>query len=153
MTTTDSTTDFVKAIVTRIRDYADANSRSVGTICDDRVFVSQAPDNADYPYVVLLIDTRTDPDTANIKERFELTATAYGRPRAKEQETELLAELILKALLTWRVSGASDGLVVVTSAQRNSDPPLDEPEDRDIVARGVIAEGYSYPLYLTSAVP
>src|SRR5689334_230452 len=98
--TTASTTDFVKAIVDRIRDYTDAASRSVGSICDDRVFVTQAPDDAAYPYVVLRLDTRSDPDTCNIREEFELDVTAYGRPRAKEQETELLAELILKALLT-----------------------------------------------------
>lgn len=151
--TIETTTDFEKAAIARIRSYQDAAGRSVGVICSNRVHISQAPDGAAFPYVVVRIRTTPDPEYAGAREEWELEAEVYARPRAKEQEAVLVAELAAKALLTWRVSSAADGLIFGQSAERSNDPPLDAPEDREVCFRKVIARGVSWPPYLTSAVP
>jgi hypothetical protein len=76
----------------------------------------------------------------------------HGRPRAKEIQTELLADLATEALLTWRESSAVLGLSFGRNFRRDTLPPSPDPGDRELVQVRAVIGCMSVPRYLTSAL-
>lgn len=149
MTDTASTVDLVKALVEFFLAFDGGTNRVVADIIDDRCYVSQAPDDVAGTYVVLRYEVESDPEIVG-REMLKLNATVITRPRAKEQEADLVAELFMLAMRSWTGGSAEDGLVVITDAQRVSEPIDTDPEDREVVQKTVRCEGYCFATYLNA---
>lgn len=136
----DITGNLIKTAIARILAYTQDGGTTVTTYVGSgssaRVYVSKAPDDAQYPYVVLRkMESESDPDYPNLREEYVIEAMCYGRPRSKEQETEQIADLVEEALLTWHESSAANGLTYgVELDKRDTEPAFPEAVDSDIVA-------------------
>lgn len=150
----DTTGNLLKTIIARILAFADDSNRDVGDYVGARVYVSQAPDDVAYPYVVLQKrPAQTDPEYANLREEYLIEALCVGAPRSKEQETELIADLVEAALLTWHESSAALGLSFgMRTEERSTLPPDESPFDRNIVAVRVTVRCCSWSKRLTNAL-
>jgi hypothetical protein len=136
---TATTVDLMKTIVARLI--------AAGIT---RVYVSQAPDLAVFPYaVVRKINAQSAPEYQNARENFELEMMFFGRPRATEQAVEALADTAVASMLTWVESGATLGLSFTDRYSRDSLPPPGDPGDRELVQVRVLFECSSWPRYLT----
>lgn len=138
---TTTTVDLLKTIVARLR----AAPASIA-----RVYVSQAPDTATFPYVVVRkINAQTDPQYSNTRENFDLEVMCFGRPRSMEIQVEEIADAVIATLLKWVESGAGLGLTFARVAQRDSLAPTGDPADRELVTVRVVIEFSAFPRYLT----
>lgn len=115
-----------------------------------RVYISQAPDAAVFPYIVFRkINGTSAPEYQNARENFEIEFMIFGRPRSMEQAVEALGDTVLAAMLTWTESGATLGLTFAQSYQRDSLPPPPDPGDRELVQVRIAFQCATWPRYLT----
>jgi hypothetical protein len=154
----DTTSNIVKTAIARLLAYVDDAGHSigdyVGTGASARIFANLAPDNVAYPYIVLRkFNSETSPEYGNLRQEYDLDVRCYGRPRgAKEQETELIADLVEGALLTWQESSTTLGLTYSHKSSRDTSEPDADPPDRDIVTVAVVVRCASWPKYVTNAL-
>ena len=151
---TDTTSAQLKAAIARLLAYSDDSGRDVADFVTDRLYVSQAPENAPHPYIVVRkASGATDPEYGNLLEEFELEIDCWGRPRhSKEQETELIADLCEGAMLTWHESSAVLGLTYGMSVERETLDNEQNPELRDIVGIRLRARVACWPRRLSNAL-
>lgn len=154
---TSSKNALMATIVARIKAYVNPVAFpfgvTVGTYVGDRIYRSQAPDDADVPYIVLrAINAQTDPAFNNTRVNFDLEVMVFGRPRSAEQTVETIADLVEQALLTWRESGATLGLSFARTSLRDTLPPLPDPANRELVQVRLLIECATWPRYLTTAL-
>lgn len=139
---TDSTVALNKTIVARLVAAGIA-----------RVYVSQAPDAAVYPYAVIRkINAMSAPEYNNTRENFDLELMIFGRPRSSEQVVEGLADVAIQSLLGWRESGPTLGLTFARTYQRDSLSPPPDPGDRELVQVRIVIPCATWPRYLTTVL-
>jgi hypothetical protein len=150
---TASRSALVKTIVDRLKAYADGSGNSINTLTTGRVYVNQAPDATAFPCVVLrMLSWQTQAQFNNTQATFDLEVMVMHRPRSKEQEAELIGDLVEEALLTWRESGASLGLSHANTSRRETIPPLPLPADRELVQHRLVISCTTWPRFLTTAL-
>lgn len=144
------TTDVLKAAVARLLAYVSDAGDSLQTICNGHGYYRGAPDNVTGPYfVVTRVGGETDPEFNNLKEEFELDILLVD---SDAERVELMADLAVAAMITWRVSSAADGLVYGRTAARVTESLNDEVPQRDRHEARVAAVCAAWPRVLTDAL-
>jgi len=156
---TDTTGDRQNTIRDRMLAFVDDAGRHigqyVGTGANARIYHTQAPDPATYPYIVVRNSAgETDPEFANLFEEFDVEITVYHRPRgAAEKEAELIADLAEAAILTWHESSAALGLTYGQRRKhRETLRPDPDAEIRDLIEVELVVQCGSWPKKLTNAL-
>lgn len=149
----DRTTKLYGAIRTRLLTYDPLGSEpalSHASLLNGRLYTLEAPDDAVSPFAVQRLQSRrTGPgDDGRLRERGELEMQVFGRPRSALLLIERIADIMEEALHGWNVD--TDGLLTIRSmVSRETLPPFQSPENREIV-RVRVVWGYTWwPLYRT----
>ena len=155
----DNTGNINRAIHDRLMSFVDSNGKQLSTYVtnadgSDRVYVSLAPDEIAYPYLVVHGENaQGDPEYGNLRQFFDVVARCVHRARASEPDCETIADIVETALLTWRESTATLG---VTQGQflirRDTVPPSTAPGDRDLTEIYVVVRCFSWAKFLTGAL-
>lgn len=114
------TSSFLQAARARIRDFVSDRGDSIGTICQQRVYIRSAPDtNADKPFIVVrAVGGESDADLANLKKDVKIEVLGVADD---PQIAERLADLGEAALLTWHVSTPTQGLIYGVESERQTE--------------------------------
>lgn len=149
----DATSNQLKTVIARLLAYQNDAGQQLSTYIAARVYVSQAPDDTSGTYLVVRkINTELDPEVGNLREEFDIEITGYGRPRSKEQEVELVVDLAEEALITWKESSPALGLSYGRYANRDTEEPDPDPEDRDLVKVRTLVRCASWAKRLSNAL-
>ena len=144
--------DLLKAAAAYLIAYVSDRGDSVGTICDDRVYIRGAPDSAtpSSPYIVLTkAIAESDPDVSNLCDEMEIDAVCVS---SNPEQVELLGDLVRQAFLTWRFSSAAEGLLYCSKARRTTPELHAETENRDRHEVTVTGEFTVWPATLADAL-
>lgn len=110
----------------------------------------EAPDKATFPFGILRLQNRRtgNGDDGRLRERGTIQIILYGRPRADFDALETAMDVIENALYGW--SDDVYGLLTVRGVeQRDTLPPYQSPDNREIISVRALW-GYTYwPLYRT----
>lgn len=152
--TTTSKYAIEETIQARLRDYSFGGT-TIGTLTSNRVIIDWAPDNTQFPCVVMrIIDWQSDASLSNMAVTFDVEVMVYGRGRTPSTVSTVkqIADLAEQALLTWKESSATLGLTFGQFSQRDTVPPPPEPADREVFAERVLVTCQSFPRYITDAL-
>jgi hypothetical protein len=138
------------AIRNRILTYDPVGRLHVDQLLTGGLYTLEAPDKATYPFGVIRLTARGTGagDDGRLRERGRLQIVVYGRPRADLDRLETAMDVIENALYGW--SDDVEGLLTIRSLSiRDTAPPYQSPENREIIhVRGVWEYTY-WPTYRT----
>jgi hypothetical protein len=143
------------AIRNRILTYDPVGRLHVDQLLTGGLYTLEAPDKATYPFGLIRLQSRRtgQGDDGRLRERGEVHVMLYGRPRADLDRLELVMDVTENALYGW--SGDVEGLLSIRAlTQRDTLPPYQSPENREIISvRGVWEYTYwpSYRTHLANA--
>lgn len=115
-----STSTHLDAVVARIKSYTSPTSgETMARLAKNRVYKGRSPDGAPFPHVVVRkINVFSDP-FVSVRENFDVEVMCHHRPRTKEADLDVIADLVQQALTAWVESSAAVGLTFSRGWQRD----------------------------------
>lgn len=116
----DSTSSALDSVVTRLKSYVSPTSgKTLAQLTANRVYKSRSPDGAAFPHVVVRkINVVSDP-FVDVRENFTIEVMCHHRPKTKEADLDVIADLVQQAMTAWRESASSLGLTFSRGWQRD----------------------------------
>lgn len=151
---TESTAGITKQLVARLLDAAPEPLTGGGTVREllsDRVYVRRPPDSVVYPFAVVNLALRTDPNFDNSRMTGSFECTVFARPLTRAEQCEEIADRIMQAFAGYK--SAVQGLTFVSGLQRDALPAFHDPADSDVTAIRVVAQVVVWPLLLIGGMP
>lgn len=112
------------------------------------VYLSQAPDNVDYPYAVLRFASQREGAYGGDRLHGDLEIQVYGRPRAMMGTVEGIADAMQQALQRW--TDVTNGNYVASREDRRETLPMyGSPADREVCAVRLVFDVVAWPRYLS----
>ena len=146
--TTTSTQAMTVDLRNRLLNFAPASGDTLNTRLGGRLYVSQAPDNAEYPYAVMRLITRQQTDGyTGFRETSEIELAIFDRPRGQQWRAEGIADVAAQAFLMWDLR--TSGLMFARHCRRLTLPPAPSPMDRELVQVMVYVPIVAWPVMFT----
>jgi len=144
-----STTALLVTIRTRLLSFVPMGGGStLATLLGSRLYESQAPETATFPYGVFRLTNRLETDGfAGMRESADLEVMFFDRPRSRAEALDLIADVADQALLSW--AQATDGITFARFRLRDTLPPAPEPMDRELVVIRQVFPVVLWPTYRT----
>jgi hypothetical protein len=145
---TTSTQAMTTDLRNRLLNFAPETGATLNSRLGGRLYVSQAPDEVDYPYAVIrLVDRRQTDGYAGMRESFEIELAIFDRPRGKQWQAEAIADVAQQAFLKWEVY--SSGLMFSRHTRRVTMPVAPSPMDRELVHLVLFVPVVAWPVMFT----
>lgn len=140
------------ALRTRILTYVPTGGQqTVPQLLTGGVFSVEAPDKTTYPFALIRLQNRTTGagDDGRLRERGTIQIVAYGRPRADFDTIETAMDVMENALYGWNTTDAAGLLTIRGIDQRDTLPPYQSPENREIISVRCLWDYTYWPAYRT----
>jgi len=112
-----------------------------------KLYVSQAPDNAGYPYGILRwLTTRVAGDDGGYQERRVAELLLYHYERKNEGIVSAMMDVAAEAWRDWVSTAVNDTIVAQRISVRGI-VPYEPPADRELVCGRMLLPMYTTPLY------
>lgn len=150
-TTATGLTDSTNAVLATLRqallEYENAEGVSAADFIADRLFQGRAPDNQDFSYASMRLNTRNDGGNHGLRLVGSLEIQVFGRPWSQYPDLNRLADLFDQAM-TFYVAN-TQGLMACYAKQRDTLPTAGSPIDSETPTIRLAYSLFIWPRYLT----
>lgn len=140
------------AFRTRLLGYTPTGGQqAISALLTGGVYSVEAPDNATFPFALLRLQNRRtgNGDDGALRERGTLQIIIYGRPRTDFDTIETAMDVMENALYRWNTDTLDGLLTVRTLEQRDTLPPYQSPDNREIISVRGLWNYTCWPSYRT----
>ena len=147
---TDTTKQIVALLLARFKNYVPPTGSKLSVALTE-IYVTQAPDNAVFPYGVMSLTRQQTAGFSGFRETWQVELQLYGSPRSEQWVVEGAADVADQAMLTWE--DRTDGVVFGGYRSRWTLPVFPDAADRELVRVRCLYEVGVWPDLFTQHVP